>query len=140
MRCEKTSYERKHDAQRALSVIAEKAAQSFTESGIPIRAYKCNLCDLWHLTSKENPATKRVKLKHRDEWNDLMLKQQWREDLLGEKPFEKQIKKALSVIRHNINIQCEVLDEKFKHGERLLSEYYNREHNTILHRLDKVKI
>ena len=45
--CRKTIYQTREDAEDMIRHITE------TRTGREIRAYKCDICGFWHLTSKE---------------------------------------------------------------------------------------
>lgn len=104
---------------------------------IPVRAYECNNCKMWHLTSRENitKRAKSIKPSHAEQWNKLLEKQEIKEYLIEENPFDKQMQKALTRIFHNIDTQCEILDIIFKYRMKKSREDFNLEHNKILKKL-----
>jgi hypothetical protein len=50
MICHKVKYSSKDFAEQDIKRIRKKSKQST----VPIRAYKCHNCKMWHLTSKES--------------------------------------------------------------------------------------
>lgn len=57
MECKKTQYASEQLALDDVKRIGDKSSRST----IPVRAYKCNHCDFWHLTSKENRVEKYIR-------------------------------------------------------------------------------
>lgn len=141
--CEKITYLTKSEAAKHLRRI--QGMKRKKSASLPIRYYECNECGNWHLTSKEHFESKRnepkpVELKHSKEWINLLARQRLRDDLFGEAPFERQMQKVMETITHNINIQCEVLDERFKHRLKKCRLSFNQKQNTLAQKLQTIKI
>lgn len=134
MSCDKNYYLTSNEARKHLRTIANYKDNK--SSVKPIRCYHCEKCGMWHLTSQ--PINKTVKspvwLSHKTEWKELMKKQEIREDIFAESPVERQIRKALVAILHNINIQCEILDEKFKQRAKIIRVDFNRKQKQLIDR------
>lgn len=47
-KCDKTKYRTKQDAERHIKIIREKSKRK----NIPLRAYFCDTCNAWNITSK----------------------------------------------------------------------------------------
>lgn len=136
MSCDKIQYLSKEDAVRHLHMIQNISKKK----KVPVRCYQCDKCKRWHLTSKEilTDKAKNVKLKLSDQWSALLTRQERREDLFTDNPFEKQFQKALSTITHNINIQCEVLNEKFNYRAKIFNRNFNSGSGQLQDALRKV--
>lgn len=135
MNCDKIAYRSKENAIGHL----HKIQSTEKDHKIPVRAYQCNECKRWHLTSRENitERAKPIRLKHSDKWFQLLDNQKTKEEFWTEKPYQKQIEKALSIIINNINIQCEVLEERFKFRAKQFRYRFNKRQKEIM---DKHKI
>jgi hypothetical protein len=131
MKCDKISYP---DKQAALVHLHKISNFNTVSDKIPVRAYKCSKCQTWHLTSQKEYATETryYKPKQAEVWNNLLEQQEIKETFWGVNPYEKQMQKALKIIYHNIDIQCEVFDERFKSKLKNLRYSFNKKHNEIL--------
>lgn len=139
IRCkDKSSFSSKEDAIETLHHIKNQKS----EGKIPVRAYYCEYHKKWHLTSTEllTEKAKPVKLKLADQWDNLLIRQDAKDILYSEKPYEKQFEKTLAKIIHNVNIQCEVLDEKFKYRAKKIRGKFNEKQNRLVQKLALIKL
>lgn len=133
--CEKIAFPSKDAAIKKMHDIKNKSDRE----KLPTRVYQCPVCKQWHMTSNElAKAAKGFHLSKQEQWNALMEKQDARDVLYSESPFERQLKRAKQIICHNINVQCQLIDQRFKYRDKNLRNSFNSKQNKLIKRLEAI--